>query len=102
MALSDKTKEIMVVALANKKAGEELAEAVDQGTASVEDAEAFADAASDSADAAAASAADAEAAADAIDAAATGVADIADPSTASAEDVANKVNELLAALRAIS
>lgn len=27
------------------------------------------------------------------------VADIADPATASAEDVANKINELLAALR---
>lgn len=29
MSLSDKTKEIMIVALANKKAGEELASAVD-------------------------------------------------------------------------
>lgn len=29
MSLSDKTKEIMIVALANKKAGEELANAVD-------------------------------------------------------------------------
>jgi hypothetical protein len=31
---------------------------------------------------------------------AAAVADIADPSTATAEDVANKVNELLASLRA--
>lgn len=31
---------------------------------------------------------------------AAAVADIADPSTADAEDVANKVNELLASLRA--
>lgn len=66
MALSKKTKEIMIVALADKKAGQELAAAVD-------------------------AAGNAQAAA---------VADIADPSTATAEDVANKVNELLASLRA--
>ena len=32
MALSEKTKEILIVAMANKKAGEELAAAVDAGS----------------------------------------------------------------------
>jgi hypothetical protein len=107
MALSDDTKKIIVVALANKTAGNELSAAVDAGTAGAEDAEAFADDASDSADAAAASAADAEAAADAIDAAATAVADlnqtISDPPTqAEVQAISDKVDELLAALRAIA
>lgn len=60
MSLSEKTKEIMIVALANKKAGEELAAAVD--------------------------------------AQAENVAEIADPGTATAEDVADKVNEVIQAL----
>ena len=38
--------------------------------------------------------------ADAIDAQAAPVANIADPSSATAEDCANKLNELMAALRA--
>lgn len=66
MALSKKTKEIMVVALADKKAGQELAAAVDAA---------------------------------ANNQAAT-IAAIADPSTATAEDVANKVNAVIAALKA--
>jgi hypothetical protein len=60
MSLSAKTKEIIIVALANKKAGEELAAAVD--------------------------------------AQAENVAEIADPSAATAEDAANKVNEVIQAL----
>lgn len=60
MSLSAKTKEILIVALANKKAGEELAAAVD--------------------------------------AQAENVAEIADPSSATAEDAASKVNEVIQAL----
>lgn len=98
MALSQKTKDIMIVALANKVAGQELAAAVEGGA---DAAAGSASAAASSASAAASSASAAAASASAIDAAATAVADIASPSTATAEDCANKINELLAALRAI-
>jgi hypothetical protein len=114
MSLSENTKKIMIVALANKVAGQELAAAVDATADEAADAAASADAASDSADeasdsadAAALSAQDAQDAADAIDAAATGVADlnqtISDPPTqAEVQAISDKVDELLAALRAIS
>ena len=102
MSLSKRTKDIMIVALADKRAGQELSSAVDVGSAGADSADASAVAAAASAAAASSSASDAAASAAAIDAAATSVADIASPSTATAEDVANKVNELLAALRAIS
>lgn len=74
MALSKRTKEIMVVALADKKAGEELASAVDAG-ANAEQAQAAA------------------------------VADlnqtISDPPTqAEVQAISDKIDELLAALRA--
>lgn len=71
MALSQKTKEIMIVALANKKAGEELAAAVEAGA----------------------------------NKAAAAVADlgqtISDPPTqAEVQAISDKVDEILAALRA--
>lgn len=107
MSLSKRTKDIMVVALADKRAGQELSTAVDATADEAAAAEASADAADASADAAAASAADAEAAAAAIDAAATAVADlnqtISDPPTqAEVQAISDKVDELLAALRAIA
>lgn len=114
MALSEDTKKIIIVALANKTAGQELAAAVDATADEASDASDSADAAAASAvaadasaDAAAASADDAEAAAAAIDAAATAVADlnqtISDPPTqAEVQAISDKVDELLAALRAIA
>lgn len=92
--LSQKAREILIVALANKTIGKEVADAVDATASDASAAASSATAAQNYANQSAASAA-------AIDAAATGVADIASPSTATAEDCANKINELLAALRAI-
>lgn len=64
--LSEKTRKILTVAMANKASAKELADAVDNG---------------------------ANLKAEAVDV-------IADPSTATAEDCANKINELILALKA--
>lgn len=66
MALSKKTKEVLTVAMADKKSAAELAAAVDA----------------------------------AANAQAASVAPIADPATATAEDAANKINAVIAALKA--
>lgn len=65
MALSKRTKEIAVVALADKKAANELTAAIDSGNSQ-----------------------------------AASVAPIATPASATAEDAANKVNQVIAALKA--
>ncbi len=107
MSLSEKTKEIMIVALANKAAGQELAEAVDATADDAAAADASADAAAASASAADASADAAAASAAAVDAAATAVADLnqtisVTPTQAEVQAISDKVDELLAALRAIA
>lgn len=63
MALSQKAKEYLTVALANKKIAEEVSGAIDAGSSQ-----------------------------------AANVAPIADPSTATAEDAANKINAVIASL----
>ena len=90
--LSKDAKERLVIALTDEKIGKEVADAIEGGDNAA--ALAAAAAAQDDADAAQG---DADTA---LARQAAAVADIADPSTASAEDVANKVNELMAALRA--
>jgi hypothetical protein len=65
MALSDKARKRLEVALARRNIAVEVADAIDAGG----------------------------------NAQAAAVADIADPSTATAEDCANKINELMASLR---